>query len=254
MGNSRHRGCPYHAAEAQLGILPRRFAPQADQEDSLPLFPDVNAEHISSDIMAKVVDDLAGRIGEEVIDSDGDKVFGNHSWRTGGSVYLTSIGLDPFKINLLARWRSPLITHYSKLAPLKALTEEFKRAASERTSSTVSPSSRSDKLIDKRMATKVLKTIECQLQEYEQRFTDLQDMITKVKNEASKKYVINRKTRLTHKILAGYEQVGPKAITFCGWPYAQSKVTITHQEPTKASETCDTCMPALRSLLVLGID
>ena len=33
------------------------------------------------------------------------------------------------KIQLLARWGSPIITHYTRLAPLKSLVDDFKRVA-----------------------------------------------------------------------------------------------------------------------------
>ena len=67
-----------------------------------------------------------------------------------------------------------------------------------------------------------------------------------------KAYVINRKSRVTHRILAGFEEVGVDAITKCGWEYAKSKVEITTDEPTDHKLTCDTCLPALRALLALS--
>ena len=88
--------------------------------------------------MAALVDDLATRAGEPIIDDYGDKLLRDHSWRTGGAVYLTSIGIDPYKVNLLARWKSPMNTHYAKLAPLKSIPSEFKAARLARASASLS--------------------------------------------------------------------------------------------------------------------
>ena len=182
-------------------LLVSRFGPQADVYDSLPMFPDVAGGHVSSYNIAKVVDALAEKINEPTVDPDGDIIFGNHSWRTGGSVYFTSIGLDPCNINLLATWRSSLITHYSKLAPLKALTSEFKRVAHEKfTKSPGSDASHNIKLVDAAMEANMFKVIEAQMREYGNKFKELQDMFTMFAKVSSKKYVINRTTRVTHRI------------------------------------------------------
>ena len=37
------------------------------------------------------------------------------------------IGMEIIKIMMLARWSSPVITHYARLAPLKNLADDFKR-------------------------------------------------------------------------------------------------------------------------------
>ena len=86
---------------------------------------------------------------------------------------------------------------------------------------------------------------------HEKQDEELKDMIKSAAQAAQRRYVINRKTRVAHWILAGYEDVGPEAITRCGLKYAYSKVTITSEPPSKFDECCDTCLPALRALPAL---
>ena len=255
-----HRGCPYHAALSQACLLDERFGPQWDASDTLPFFPTETGDHAQAEAMSELVDELATRIGENTVDEEGDRILGNHSWRTGGAVYLTAGGVDPFKVNLLARWNSPMVTHYSKLAPLKAITTEFKevirRQRGDPTSGPASSTMRLDdssihKTINDQMMSKVIEQINTQAKKYEKQAKELMDMIASMDHLKPKKYVVNRKTKVTHRILAGYEEVGPGALTLCGWKYAYAKVAITSAEPTQAVSTCETCLPALRACLAL---
>ena len=61
--------------------------------------------------MIEAIDLLASMIGEEIHTVDGRKRFGKHSWRSTGAVYLTSVGLEVFKVQLMVRWSSPVVTH-----------------------------------------------------------------------------------------------------------------------------------------------
>ena len=87
---------------------------------------------------------------------------------------------------------------------------------------------------------------------YEQQLYELKEMVKKMDKGKRPRFVINRKSRITHRVLAGYEEVGPRAIAMCGWRYVHSYVALTHEEPKVVAETCDTCLPALRALLALG--
>ena len=153
-----------------------------------------------------------------------------------------------------------MVTHYSKLAPLKALTHDFKQAVL-RHQRAIGPGSSSEKpgkkkkvkhSIDESAAIdKILSVVNEQALEYQKQVDDLHALISKVKTQRLRRFVVNRKTKVAHRILAGFEDIGPAAITHCGWKYARSQVSITDEEPTKAEEACDTCMPALRALLAL---
>ena len=86
--------------------------------------------------MLELIEMLATMLGEELYTKDGRIKYGKHSWRSTGAVFLAGIGVDLLKIQLMARWSSEVITHYSRLAPLKAITAGFKRAVMERSGKT----------------------------------------------------------------------------------------------------------------------
>ena len=75
--------------------------------------------------MVQLVELIATRQGQALRTADGAMRFGGHSWRATGAVYLSSMGINMHKIALLARWASAVITHYTRIAPLNSLTEDF---------------------------------------------------------------------------------------------------------------------------------
>ena len=94
----------------------------------------------------------------------------------------------------------------------------------------------------------------------------MKDELTKVNNEVEelrlivnklainlkpRRYVQNRKTLVTHRIAMGFEEVGLRARTLCGWKYAGANVDIMADPPRLNKQTCDTCLPALRATLAL---
>ena len=44
-----------------------------------------------------------------------------------GAQFLAAMGLELFKIQLLARWASPIIKRYAAAAPLQAVPGDFRR-------------------------------------------------------------------------------------------------------------------------------
>ena len=82
--------------------------------------------------MILLIEELATMLGLPLYDKHGRRIYGKHSWRAAGAVYLTKIGLHVYKIQLLPRWASPLITHYARLAPLKSLATDMKKALAKK--------------------------------------------------------------------------------------------------------------------------
>ena len=253
-----HRSCAYHAALRQLALLDKKFGNNPD----MPLFPTVDGKVVDPQRMVELVDAIAELCGETVLDEHGNRRFGKHSWRTSGAVFLTSLGLDTYKVQLLARWASPLVVHYCKLAPLRALTSEFKAAANRQLKSSDGAGSKSvdDKLlkmIDEKVVRHLKNAMDLYSAAHKQEVARLDALIKKCELAAHnfarpRRYVINRKSKVTHRILAGFDEVGVDAITKCGWRYAKAKIEVTAHEPTDHKLTCDTCMPALRALLALS--
>ena len=55
-------------------------------------------------------------------------MLGGHSLRLAGARLLSSAGLRLYQVELMARWKSPMLLHYAQTAPLKRLTQEYETA------------------------------------------------------------------------------------------------------------------------------
>ena len=73
-----------------------------------------------------LVDAVAEILGQPLVANDGIRRYGKHSWRATGAVYLTSLRMELHRIQLLARWSSPVIMHYARLAPLANVAEHVR--------------------------------------------------------------------------------------------------------------------------------
>ena len=76
--------------------------------------------------MVDLVDAIAELLGQPLCTKSGVRRYGKHSWRATGAVYLTSLRMELYRIQLLARWSSPVIMHYARLAPLTNITEHVR--------------------------------------------------------------------------------------------------------------------------------
>ena len=121
--------CPFHSAVSHLAQLRSLSAALELSFDELPLFPDKGGSEISRFAAVQTIIALARMTGDKTHDNAGRCLFGGHSLRTGGASALTGLGLDGLKIECLARWHSPMIAHYARLAPLKSLTDEYRLRA-----------------------------------------------------------------------------------------------------------------------------
>ena len=116
--------CPYHAALDQQQLLRGRW-PGAKFDD-LPLFPNAAGKTVHKNAMLALIERLAQLAGEPIFTAAGQRRYGRHSWISTGAVYLASKGVELQRIQLLARWSSPIILHYARLAPLSGLTAHLR--------------------------------------------------------------------------------------------------------------------------------
>ena len=79
---------------------------------------------MNPDAMIKLVEEIAKLLGIEVKNAAGKNKFGKHSWRSTAAQYFAELGFEILKIQLLARWESPVILQYAKLAPIKNAARE----------------------------------------------------------------------------------------------------------------------------------
>ena len=266
--NTSEAICPYHAASRQLDLLEARFG-AIHADDDLALFPTCDGRCVEGDIMVKVVEIIATRQGQVLKTADGVTRFGGHSWRATGAVYLSSLGIHMHKIALLARWASAVITHYTRIAPLKSLTEDFKRRQMKSTPNDddISPS----KLLDigdelKSTMTAALETrvkdIVKDAKENDTRIRNIMDkcfaahetLQNKIDNfikENSKRTLdkplcINTRTKVTHKVLTSIQTAGNEARTWCMWKYAKGYVRLIDELGVSGDHPCKECYPEYR--------
>ena len=159
-------------------------------------------------------------------------------------MYLTGvIGIEILKVQLLARWASPIITHYTRLAPLRSLATDMKGRIAKRNLDNKCSS-------NEQAILKLKNSVETHMSKVQEEIHRLDEMIKKSETSGKpKRYLKNRKNCVLHYILAGYEDVGPGAITHCGWKYAFAKVEVALHGPRFKQEACDTCMAELRRSL-----
>ena len=237
-----YAGCPYHIAKDHMKLLEDRFGPMKPKDDT-PLFPTADGSFVTADAMLALIEELATMLGMPLVDKHGRRIYGKHSWRAAGAVYLTRIGLQVYKIQLLARWASPLITHYARLAPLKTLSTEMKSALAKQ-------SKRDSSERMKETMKKVKKSVDEHIVKVKAEVERLESMIREAEAKRNPtKYLKNRVTGISHLILSSVEEVGSEAITHCGWTYAHKKVEVLTTAPKFKQHACDTCVgPLKRSL------
>ena len=119
--------CPYHTMKHHVYLTEQHFGSEATDPD-FPLFPTVEGKTVEGQAIVNLVDELAKRCGEPLVNDAGQRRYGKHSFRSTGAVYLSGLGIELLKIQMLARWASAIITHYTRLAPLRSITNDFKRA------------------------------------------------------------------------------------------------------------------------------
>ena len=110
--------CPYHAAVRQHAILEDRFG-KIKEDDRIPMFPTETGDMMTGEDVVKLIEYIATLLGDVLTLKGGVRRYGKHSWRATGAVYFAALGLNMHKIGMLARWASPIILHYARVAPLK---------------------------------------------------------------------------------------------------------------------------------------
>ena len=165
-----------------------------------------------------------------------------------------------YKIGMLARWSSPIITHYARMAPLVSLTDDFKRKHGDKEQLlNMTQIQNLEKKIKDVLSTtkeprkpKELKALESRIVDLANRF-DHQHAALKSELEASiaaadankKRFVFNTVTKVTHRMLNSVDEAGINARAHCSFRYAMASFRLlrTHDE---AGEPCHTCFPELK--------
>ena len=151
--------------------------------------------------------------------------------------------IEVTKVQMMARWSSPVVTHYTRLAPLRAITSDFRRALLEQ---------RGDKKAkkDKLVMTRSINKLTTQLAQYQAELDELKGLVKSLeKKDPVKQYVINTDSDICHRVLADHEDAGLEAKTVCTWKYLRGACRLTAEPPTVNKQGCERCLPALKALL-----
>ena len=103
----------------------------------------------------------------------------------------------------------------------------------------------------KKLTKKSMKKLEDQLVKQNAELESINKAIKEMETKNTpKRYVRNNATNVTHRMITSMEEFGVKAKDLCGWKYAKGDVELLLDAPGRRSETCDTCLPALRASLL----
>ena len=165
-----------------------------------------------------------------------------HTWRGAGAVYFSSIVLDLYKLKQLTRWASDLILHHERMAPLKSLTNEFKRWHHDDQTCTMEQINALEANMKQAFPDaqtprhpNELKAIERQILSLATKFNEqhmalkneLRDQMKALEIKARpREFVVNRKTPVTHQALSRFDDAGPQAMADCGFKYVFADINM----------------------------
>jgi hypothetical protein len=127
---TRH-DCPYHAATQQLARLRMRFGSPLPAD--LPLFPTEDGQPVARAAVIAALEATVQAYGDPIMQPNGSRLLGGHSFRVTGAQQLAALGVDVIKIMVLARWAGESVLRYVRDAPLDNLPDEV-RALEEKKS------------------------------------------------------------------------------------------------------------------------
>ena len=241
--SSSPTACPYHAAVRQLDLIRSTFGARAGEED-FPLFPTAGGEYTSGDAMVALVEHFAAALGEALTSPSGGRRFGKHTWRATGAVYLSSLQLELFKIQLLARWSSPIILHYARSAPLVGMTAHV---ASLQSGTSLAKTLREFKgslaSVNAKLARLDSHTASHLRQELDLT-ARVQHLESLPRTPDTQRYVVNTNSGKYHCILTHHGFPPMMWETRCGWKFGAAPHFLSHGLSASGNETCTRCLPA----------
>ena len=222
-----------HCANYKLGRL-------CDLPDDLPLFPDVCGHIVSKAAMVSTITILAGRTGAATTDEHGRNAFGGHSCRVSGAKFLSGLGLELYKLALLARWSSPVILRYVGEAPLRTVTDDCRRLLAGAQLHT--------------LVEDLNRRVEQNLVRLEAISVIPQESLRLEATSTQVHRTVDHTTPCLLNLRSGMWHVDLEGRTVCGWKHLDALITKRVGLPPNldAKLLCDKCFATLRSQKVLG--
>jgi hypothetical protein len=223
--------CPAHLAEKQIKVMELRFGKSIE---GLPFFPDLLGKFVPKERVVKTYEQLAVRLGEPLVDDMGRNRFGGHSARVSGARYLANIGLELFKLAVLARWASPVLLRYVGEAPLTSITADCKRL--------LAGHQLHDVLRD--VVSRSLSDSLC-LPDLRQEINEMIESNATVSQVAAailpNLFMMNVSTQVVHRVHDPVLSGTPEIVSLCGWTCgrARCKLFKLFPEAEAVSRLCD---------------
>ena len=235
--------CPYHAAVEQDALLTELIKRVDTKKEDISFFPTCVGKVVSKQNVVQTFERLAQQLGEPLRDALGRRRFTGHLLRVLGARELATAGIEIFKIQLLARWRSPIVLRYAQDAPLAALTTDFNTRRQANDLGQMIEAVKSGEASQR----KKLEHIEASLIELIVREGELRERLDEKEAPllgSSGGFLVNRKSGCWH------ERATDKSTTKCGWAYADAP----HEQADRCRasvwyDVCDRCMPRRRLAL-----
>jgi hypothetical protein len=122
--------CPYLAVATQLARLRQRFGAQLPAD--LPLFPTEEGQPVARATVITALEATVQAYGDPIMQPNGSRLLGGHSFRVTGAQQLAALGVDVIKIMVLARWAGESVLRYVREAPLDNLPDEVRALEEKR--------------------------------------------------------------------------------------------------------------------------
>ena len=110
--------CPFCVLSAHRSLLVSHFGSDGTCGPTMPLFPGIGGQHVSTASVVATIEAVAESTGERLVTECGSRRFGGHTLRVTGARLLASTGVDLLTLQILARWESDIILRYVAEAPL----------------------------------------------------------------------------------------------------------------------------------------
>ena len=229
--------CPVHALKRQLQRVHEFAGSTGRNFNDMPLFHTLDGDEVTRQAAVATINRLVELMGLPIVGTDGSLLYGGHSLRTGGASMLAARGVNPFKIQSLGRWRSPLVIHYAGEAMAGGIAGDIKSSAAS--SSAGAPECLAE-----------LRRFLARLEERIDRLEPVDAVAPRPppSAEVEAPVVQNLITKVYHRTIAHASDPPQTHKSVCGWVFAERVYRRLAAVPAIAdySKVCPKCLPAER--------
>ncbi len=239
--------CPLCEARKHFSELELVFGPKGTWAENFPAFPTASGGVPTKTRVVETIEGVASLCGEELVDDLGRRRFGGHSLRVAGARHLAGMGLELYRLALLARWTSPVIMRYVAEAPMAGITGEVRKLISNLPESN-GLSGVWDALSDLRGG---LSTVAVNLERFRTEERETREKIDQLHSQlgsASSKVkpcaIQNLTSGTWHRTLVDGNEFDPAEWrSWCGWRFGNARISRSAELPlgVKWDSVCDRC-------------